>query len=28
VRNPGFASYVQVIEVKPGDEIKIRHRFQ
>lgn len=28
VRNPGFASYVQVIEVKPGEEIRIRHRFQ
>lgn len=27
-RNPGFASYVQVIEVKAGEEIRIRHRFQ
>jgi hypothetical protein len=27
VRNPGFASYVQVIEVKSGEEIRIRHQF-
>lgn len=27
VRNPGFASYVQVLEVKAGEEIRIRHRF-
>lgn len=28
IRNPGFASYLQVIEVVPGEEIKIRHRFR
>ncbi len=28
VRNPGFASYLQVVEVMPGEEIKIRHRFR
>jgi class 3 adenylate cyclase len=28
VRNPGFASYIQVVEVAPGEEIKIRHRFR
>ncbi len=28
VRNLGFASYLQVIEVMPGEEIKIRHRFR
>ena len=28
IRNPGFASYLQVIEVKPGEEIRIRHRFK
>lgn len=28
VRNPGFASYVQVIEVTSGEEIRIRHRFR
>ncbi|MCW5604322.1 MAG: PEGA domain-containing protein [Burkholderiales bacterium] len=27
VRNPGFASYLQVVEVKPDEEIRIRHRF-
>lgn len=27
VRNPGFASYVQVIEVKAGEQIRIRHQF-
>ena len=26
-RNPGFASYVQVIEVKAGEQIRIRHQF-
>ena len=28
VRNPGFASYLQVVEVMSGEEIKIRHRFR
>jgi PEGA domain len=28
VRNPGFASYLQVVEVKSGEEIKIQHRFR
>lgn len=28
VRNPGFASYIQVVEVAPGEEIRIRHRFR
>ena len=28
VRNPGFASYLQVVEVRPGEEIRIRHRFR
>ncbi len=28
IRNPGFASYLQVVEVMPGEEIKIRHRFR
>lgn len=28
IRNPGFASYLQVVEVKPGEEIKIQHRFR
>lgn len=28
VRNPGFASYVQVVEVTSGEEIRIRHRFR
>lgn len=28
IRNPGFASYLQVVEVTPGEEIKIRHRFR
>ncbi len=28
IRNPGFASYVQVIDVRAGEEIRIRHRFQ
>ncbi len=28
IRNPGFASYLQVVEVKPGEEIKIMHRFR
>lgn len=27
VRNPGFASYVRVIEVKAREEIRIRHQF-
>ncbi len=27
IRNPGFASYVQFVEVRPGEEIRIRHRF-
>ena len=28
IRNPGFASYLQVIEVSSGEEIRIRHRFR
>lgn len=28
IRNPGFASYVQVVEVESGKEIRIRHRFR
>ncbi len=28
VRNPGFASYLQVVEIKAGEEIRIRHRFR
>jgi class 3 adenylate cyclase len=28
VRNPGFASYVQVVEVNAGEEIRIRHQFR
>lgn len=28
VRNPGFASYLQVVEVRSGEEIRIRHRFR
>lgn len=28
VRNPGFASYVQVVDVQSGEEIRIRHRFR
>jgi non-specific serine/threonine protein kinase len=28
IRNPGFASYLQVIEVASGEEIRIRHRFR
>jgi hypothetical protein len=28
VRNPGFASYIQMVEVAPGEEIRIRHRFR
>ncbi len=28
VRNPGFASYLQVVDVRPGEEIRIRHRFR
>jgi len=28
LRNPGFASYAQRVELTPGDEITIRHRFQ
>ena len=28
IRNPGFASYLQVVEVRPGEEIRIRHRFR
>ncbi len=27
IRNPGFASYLQVVEVKAGQEVRIRHRF-
>ena len=27
IRNPGFASYLQVVEIKAGQEIRIRHRF-
>ena len=28
IRNPGFQSHVQVVEVKAREEIRIRHRFQ
>lgn len=28
VRNPGFASYVQIVDVQSGEEIRIRHRFR
>jgi hypothetical protein len=28
IRNPGFASYVQLVDVKSGEEIRIRHQFQ
>jgi hypothetical protein len=28
IRNPGFASFVQVVDVDPGEEIRIRHRFR
>lgn len=28
IRNSGFASYLQVVEVKSGEEIRIRHRFR
>lgn len=28
VRNPGFASYVQVVDVRAGEEIRIRHQFK
>ena len=28
IRNPGFDSHVQVVEVKAREEIRIRHRFQ
>jgi hypothetical protein len=28
VRNPGFASYVQVVDVSAGEEIRIRHQFR
>jgi PEGA domain len=28
IRNPGFASYLQVVEVQPDEEIKIQHRFR
>ena len=28
VRNPGFASYLQDVEVSAGEEIRIRHRFR
>jgi hypothetical protein len=28
IRNPGFASYVQFVEIGAGDEIRIRHRFR
>ena len=27
IRNPGFASYLQVVEIKADQEIRIRHRF-
>ena len=27
IRNPGFASLLQVVEVNAGEEIRIRHRF-
>ncbi len=28
IRNPGFASYLQVVEIKADEEIRIRHRFR
>jgi hypothetical protein len=28
VRNPGFASYVQLVDVEAGEEIRIVHRFR
>ena len=28
VRNPGFASYLQVVEIRVGEEIRIHHRFR
>lgn len=28
IRNPGFASYLQVVEITPGEEIRIQHRFR
>lgn len=28
VRNPGFASYLQVVEIRSDEEIRIRHRFR
>ncbi|MDH4151358.1 MAG: PEGA domain-containing protein [Betaproteobacteria bacterium] len=28
IRNPGFASYVQIVDIRAGEEIRIRHRFQ
>ncbi|MDP1537463.1 MAG: PEGA domain-containing protein [Burkholderiales bacterium] len=28
VRNPGFASYLQVVEIRAGEEIRIQHRFR
>jgi len=28
IRNPGFASYVQLVDVKSGEEIRIRHQFR
>ena len=28
IRNPGFASHLQVIDVGAGQEIRIRHRFE
>lgn len=28
IRNPGFASYVQFVDVKAGEEIRIRHQFR
>ena len=28
IRNPGFASYVQLVDVKAGEEIRIRHQFR
>jgi hypothetical protein len=27
IRNPGFAPHLQAVDVRPGEEIKIRHRF-
>ena len=28
IRNPGFASYVQFVDIEAGEEIRIRHRFR